>query len=373
MAESDRLLETIELIHGAGLDGGRWQEALGAISGLFGSLAASLEVYRKQPFALIDFHTAGLPPHGQTDYLNQYATDNPRANFAFRNLSEVTLCDYQLIDERAMDRDPFYTKYLKPLDLRYFLSGQIMDTPEIQGIVSIQRSRRQGHVDKRDVERMLRLLPHVRQAYDVATRLKKAGAAQRSLEEALDWLADGVALLDRGGRVVHANDAFVEMTARPGGEIRVTKGRIELASSKARHRFAAGLAAVLDSGGDGAGTDFPIERAYGAPACLVSLRRLAPPRSGARAVAAVFFHDPLSRGAASQRALRGVFGLTEAEAALAVALQAGTSPAAYARTRAVSANTVYTHLRRIKEKTRSTRLPELIRKLNDAQPVARSD
>jgi DNA-binding NarL/FixJ family response regulator len=31
----------------------------------------------------------------------------------------------------------------------------------------------------------------------------------------------------------------------------------------------------------------------------------------------------------------------------------------------VSVNTVYTHLRRIKEKTGCTRMPELIRKLND--------
>lgn len=377
MAESDRLLETIELVHGASLDGGRWQEALGAISSLFGSHAASLEVYRKRPFALIDFHTAGLPPHGQADYLNQYATDNPRAAFAFRNLSKVTLCDYQLIDERMMDRDAFYTKYLRPLDLRYFLSGQIMDTPEIQGIVSIQRSRRQGHVEKRDVERMLRLLPHVRQAYDVATRLKSALAARRSLEAALNWLSDGVILTDRGGAIVHANEAFLDMARRSTYEVRVVDRRVEFVASEAQRRFALALASVSERGGLGAGTDFAVERRHGAPPFLVSVRPLAAAESIAppagNAIAIVFFHDPLSRNTVAQSALRSIFGFTEAEAGLACAIRDGTSPATYARTRALSLNTVYTHLRRIKEKTRCGRLPELIRKLNDAQPAVRSE
>ena len=44
-----------------------------------------------------------------------------------------------------------------------------------------------------------------------------------------------------------------------------------------------------------------------------------------------------------------------------------------ARTRAVSLNTVYTHLRRIKEETGSKRMAELIHKLNDLQVPARID
>ena len=54
-------------------------------------------------------------------------------------------------------------------------------------------------------------------------------------------------------------------------------------------------------------------------------------------------------------------------------LQSGTPPGDYARERAVSLNTVYTHLRRIKEKTRCHRMPELIRRLNDLQVPLRRD
>ena len=45
----------------------------------------------------------------------------------------------------------------------------------------------------------------------------------------------------------------------------------------------------------------------------------------------------------------------------------------YARERMVSRNTVYTHLRRIKEKTGSRRMAALVRKLNDLKAPLRPD
>ncbi len=71
--------------------------------------------------------------------------------------------------------------------------------------------------------------------------------------------------------------------------------------------------------------------------------------------------------------MRDVFGLTESEAHLAQALQSGVPIGNYARDRALSLNTVYTHLRRLKEKTGCHRMPELIRKLNDLQVPLRVD
>ena len=82
-------------------------------------------------------------------------------------------------------------------------------------------------------------------------------------------------------------------------------------------------------------------------------------------------HDPLSRQASAQTVLRAAFGLTEAEAALAGALQSGRAPGDFARQSGVSLNTVYTHLKRIKEKTGCSRMPALIRKLSDLQAPLR--
>jgi DNA-binding CsgD family transcriptional regulator len=376
MAEGDELLRTIEAAHAAALDEGLWPEALTRLARLFGAVGATLEDFGKRPLGLRYLRTAGLPPQAETGYLEHYQHYNPRADYAFRHLSDPILCDYVLIDESAMDRDAYYARYLKELDLRYFMSGQIADTPENQAIVSIQRTRRQGHVDKRDIERMQQLLPHLRLAYDMATRLRHAETAVRSLEGALEWLSDGVALVRADGMIAYANRAFQDIARRNDG-IRIRKGAFDLPTDRARTLLsqAIGDGARLRQGDDGgiALTDFLVARGSDGPPYLVSIRPLAA-RSipHADAVAIVFVRDPAARDTAAVAFLREYFGLTEAEADLARALQAGRSLGDYARDRALSLNTVYTHMRRIKEKTRCRRMPELIRKLNDLQTPLRA-
>jgi PAS domain-containing protein len=83
---------------------------------------------------------------------------------------------------------------------------------------------------------MQRLVPHVRQAFDVARRLKGAGDARHSLERALDWLADGVALVRSDGKVVYSNAAFQAVARRDDG-LGIRRGLIDIAAADARARF----------------------------------------------------------------------------------------------------------------------------------------
>jgi DNA-binding CsgD family transcriptional regulator/PAS domain-containing protein len=242
----------------------------------------------------------------------------------------------------------------------------------MQAVVAIQRSRRQGHVAQADVDVMRRLLPHLRQAWDVSKRLKNAERAVRSFERMLDWLADGVVLLHADGHVLYANESF-RAIARRGDDIRMHRGAVAIVDPVARSHFAEAIGAASKMRTDAAepgSTDIAVARRGGIQPYIVSVRPLvaaARERQESGADVIVFVHDPLQRNAATTRMLRELFGMTEAEADLARALQTGATPGDYALARAVSLNTVYTHLCRLKEKTRCRRMPELIRKLNDLQ------
>jgi len=193
--------------------------------------------------------------------------------------------------------------------------------------------------------------------------------ARHSLERALDWLADGVAVVRADGMVVYAN-ATLQAIARRNDGIRLRKGSIEFAAAEARARFAAAAAAIarLRSGDPQTSTDFVAARSSGEAPYVVSVRPLFESESaGAQRKAVVFIHDLRGHSAAAAATLRDIFGFTEAEASLAQALQASVPLGEYANSRELSLNTVYTHLRRIKEKTGCRRMAELIRKFNDLQ------
>jgi DNA-binding CsgD family transcriptional regulator len=374
MASGDDLVATIESVHAAGLDAQLWPRALAAVTALVGGIGATLEVIEKPSLRHREFRFAGLPPAEQLEYLDHYAALNPRLQLVVPRKSGQVAWDYQRFDENAMDRSPFYAEFLTRMDLRYFVTATIQWSPQEFSVVTVQRSAAQGHVGRGEIARVRRLLPHLQQAFDVARRLRTAGDSRLSLESALDWLADGVAMLSINGAVLHANEAFRTIARRNDG-ISTRRGMIEFAAVEPRTRLASAIGAAcrLRGGGvDAPGVaDFPIHRPSGAPSYFVSVRPLLDKQEDSTsemdAVAILFVRDPAGRNAAAACMLREVFGLTESEANLAQALQSGVALGDYAQSHAVSLNTVYTHLRRVKEKTGCKRLSELIHKLNDLQ------
>jgi DNA-binding CsgD family transcriptional regulator len=214
----------------------------------------------------------------------------------------------------------------------------------------------------------------VQQAHDAARRPKNAGETRHSLERTLDWLADGVALVRADGTAAFANESFQAIGRRDDG-LRVKNGAIEFADAAARAKFNAAVTSAarrrIGKPDNTIAADFTAVRSAGGRPYLVSVRPLVegvgPRRHPPQAVAIVLVRDLHARGAAATAALREIFKLTEAEAALAQGLQSGITLGDYARRRALTLNTVYTHLRRLREKTGSTRMAELIYKLNDLQ------
>jgi DNA-binding CsgD family transcriptional regulator/PAS domain-containing protein len=381
MAENDDLLAAIEAIHAAGLDPEHWPRALGAAADLCGGIASTLEVLDKATHRHLEFHAFGVPAQHELAYFDHYLALNPRVPHGLRERTGEVSCDYKyFVDESGLAREPFYAEFLPRIGFRYFVSGVLRQTHQEFAAVAVQRSPAQGHVSTPEIALMQRLVPHFRQALDVTTRLKRAASTGRSLEGALDWLVDGVALLARDGAVLYANEALQDIVRGDDG-IGIKKGAFAVGSLEARARFARALAAVIrlrDGDPDKAAPhDFPVARSSTAPPYLVSVRPLARAAGDAqprgRAVAMVFVRDTLRQDTAGVRLLAEMFGLTPAEAGLARAIQAGLPLDQYALQRAVTLNTVYTHLRRIKEKTGCKRMSELIRKLNDLQVPLRQE
>jgi DNA-binding CsgD family transcriptional regulator len=188
-------------------------------------------------------------------------------------------------------------------------------------------------------------------------------------ENALDLLTDGIALLRRDGGIVYVNEALRRL-ASAGNEIRIERNAIEFASPDLRSRFALAMGAVERVHDPDAGhfaSDFAVPRADGRPPYTVSVRPLSRGKEAGHpdAAAMLLVHDPLQQSSAAARMLRELHGLTNAEAQLVQALSGGMTAVAYAESRMVSITTVYTHLRRTREKTGWKSVAELTRRFHE--------
>lgn len=381
MTRSDQLLQTIETVHAAGLDGQLWPDALEAILHTVGGIAATLEVFDRQTATLTDFHSFGLPEPNELAYFDHYFASNPRIPHLINGKAGGIITDYMVMDERAMSGNEFYSDFLGSTDYRYFIGGTMNASASRSVLFSVQRATKQGHVDRAEVAVMQRLLPHVRMAYEVTQRLGQTGETERSLKSAFDMLTDGVALASGDGAILHANEAMHCIFRQGDGLCIARNGTLEYSAATARRHYDKAFASACKVGNGESqnmdGTEFSVPRPSRAPAYIVSLspvfRHARKGGLGQQADVIIFVRDPLMRNRSGINILRQAFGFTDAEAHVAQALQAAIPLADYAKEHGISINTVYTHLRAIKDKTRCRRQGELVRLLNDIVMPLRRD
>ena len=379
MTNGDPYVQAIESIYACGTGEGCVSVAMMAAGRLLGARGATFELIGKSKGTLIQFHAAGLPTAGSAEYSKHFSALNPRIPPILHKAAGEVCVDYEPMDESATRRDSFYSEFLPLMDLRYFISAVLEQTTDTMAVISFQRTRRKGHADRREISLMRRLCPHFQRAYAMRRLLRvDAPTRERLFENALDLISDGIALLRQDGGIVYANEALRRLAAR-AHDFRIDRNNIEFAGADLRNRFAHALGAVArldDPAAAELAIDFAVPRDGGLPPYTVSVRPLVRVRDQADypdAAAMLLVHDPLERNQATGRMLRDLYGLINAEAQLAQAPSTGMTPVSYAQSRGISITTVYTHLRRTREKTGWKSVAELTRRFHELNVSLRAN
>jgi DNA-binding CsgD family transcriptional regulator/PAS domain-containing protein len=367
---NDLYVQAVEAIYACGTGEVKVADALTAISRLMGASGATYEVIDKSSGGLLWFTSAGLPHAAAPRYSDHFAALDPRVAPMLRQNPGDVSGDYKLMDDEGMRRDAFYSGFVPSMGLRCFISAVLEQTEDRIAVIAVQRSPRKGHVSHREIALMRRLYPHLQRAYAMRKLLGAAAPNREDLfENALDLLSDGIALLREDGSIVFVNEALQLLAAR-NGDFRIDRNSIEFATPDLRSRFCTALGAsqrINDPDTAFQTTDFAVPR-EGLPPYTVSvrpLRRVGGETTHADVAAMLLVHDPLQQNLAAGKMLQELNGLTNAEAQLVQALGTGMTAVAYAKSRNISVTTVYTHLRRTREKTGWKSVAELTRRFHE--------
>jgi DNA-binding CsgD family transcriptional regulator/PAS domain-containing protein len=277
----------------------------------------------------------------------------------------------------------FYNEFLKPFDTRQMVCFATFDSAGVADGLSLYRSPREDDFSAETLAMLALLVPHLETALLTRRRLAALESRVSDLESALDRVSSALVLLDGKGRCILANRAaraildqrsglFLErstLAARGAGESARLRAAIAvaIATGEGKSTRAAGAVTVsrpgrrplhavvapfrpqaIDSSGDSSG------QSLGGPHAGLAARN---------AAAIVFLHDPEQRAALPSETLRMLFGLTPAEARLALAMLDGQSLAEAAELHRVGRETVRSQAKAILEKTGTRRQSELVRLL----------
>ncbi len=187
------------------------------------------------------------------------------------------------------------------------------------------------------------------------------------------WLVDqfdhAVLLVDTDNRLLFANRAAEELL-QAGQVLRLRSGIVEAvcrSENRALHDAVATCLRLAGSSREQSGDHaLPIILGRGPAAlsgCVAALPADLCGIGRETAVASLFLVDPQDRHRPSTAQLQACFGLTPAEAALALEILAGDGLQACARRLGISQTTARTHLGHVFEKTGTRRQAELVRLL----------
>lgn len=267
------------------------------------------------------------------------------------------LGDLDAFTREELDREPYYTEFLRPRGLGWCVGTAIHSPSSDTLVFSVERRHVDGPVEREAVDKLDVLRPHLARAALLAGR---AGlhSAQVSVDT-LETVGFAAAILTQTGRVLSSNPTFTGCA--PSISIGANNA-VYFADQSAQKLFVEGLQSQQSGSGLSPGRSVPVPRTAVKPPMIA---HLLPLRRSAKDIFAnsysLLFVTPVDfKRSPSATLLEGLFDLTPAEAKVASLLTEGQSVTDIARSQMVSSNTVRMHLKAVFEKTGVHRQAELV-------------
>jgi DNA-binding CsgD family transcriptional regulator/PAS domain-containing protein len=314
-----------------------------------------------------DVMNHGLPGPVVERFLTAYAalaTVPYRHALLQANIGE-TLVPEEAFGEAAWLADPGYRAVLAAFGLRYLVSALLQKEVQFGRVMALVRDERAGAFRADERARLSWTAQHVGRALLLAHSLAEARGTQAILADVLDRSSRAIVVADAHATLVHANGAAKELLGRGDG-LRLVSGRLTAlrAGDAARlHQLVVEAAATSAGSGVSPGGALRIPRPDGAADYMATVSPLSTALmrgTERRALVLVVITDPVGPSPASASSWREAFGLTDAEARVALGLLEGLAPAAIAARHGVSLPTVRSQIRSLFAKTGTRRQAELL-------------
>lgn len=374
------LLELVGSIYEAALEPERWD-------GVLRSLALAVGAER-------GLLAPGPPPSAQAELLGAFELDGD----AFRPYYEhygprdplmpmgTTFApdepfDTQMLLARSgmgwaeFRRTEIYGEFLRELGTPAVLGGHLPLDRNTFAALGLYRRKEEGW-DAAEHALLRRVLPHLHRALQLVYRMDLLRDRLAATRELVDALACGAILVDGRGRILQSNRKAHDL-ATAGDGLRLASEGISAShgpSARRLRRLVLDAARTGAGRGSAAGGAVALERPSGRRPLQAFVsplaRRGAARRWGTGACALVLVSDPEETPPPCEELLRGLWGLTHAEARVAAEVASGADLDRVGDALGIRRETVRNHLKRIYEKTDTHRQAELVR-LVHALPARR--
>ncbi len=362
------------MVYDAALEPPRWTDVLTRVADAVHADGAALH-YQDQVTGKGWGIVSRVDPAAASLYFGHFATRNPirRGRNAFLGLGRdpVGWRSRAFTDEHALPkselmRSEYYGDFLRRFDMHSLLMMGLAAEATRFASINFIRPARRDQFGQSELDLAGLLQPHLIRAFGLSLRLCDIENQSLGLAEYFDRSPHAVFLADAGGRVRHLNRA-AEILVAAGKGLTIKAGVLVAGASNDSRKLRDALALAASTDAEKrSGSTMSLSRPTPRKAIPVIVSPVRAERHGpfsSAPLALVCASDPDAGGAAPAERLRELYGLTNAEAKVALELLLGHEPKRIAERLSLSVHTVRVHLARLLAKTETSRQAELVRLL----------
>jgi DNA-binding CsgD family transcriptional regulator len=361
------MLELLERIYAAAADRAAWTGMLDDLSDRYRSVSAvrvsdgqDLLGRGKMVGGIADMVVSGIADAELASFRQHYWATSPVLPQILRHPEGSLASIYDFLPEREFMASEYYADWLAPQRLHYSIGARFRVTGHSNAFIALARARRAGDFTIEEAEEIGRLLPHIGQSLALGQHLHAVSLKAQGLQALLEQNGVVAVTLTREGKVADISDQ-AERVLRGCG-LRLRDGVIALANPMRAEALRAAIKRVADGGigetvllGPGSDRVRPVQGRLCPLASPIAALGIGP-----RVLLVVEKAlEPTNR----LRDAVQEFGLSDAEARLALALVEGLDVNAYCERHGITRNTVKTQLSSIFDKTGVRRQIDLVRLL----------
>jgi DNA-binding CsgD family transcriptional regulator len=349
-----------------------WHTALHAVASRMDCLLVQIiGVDLQQNRLTFSFEGGNASPEGVIDYARTYHRIDPHvAPVVQRSLGAMVAFSREF-DAEFIDTHPFYQDYLIPYGVRHTHAAKLYHDEGAAVFVGFHRAVGKTSLDGADWEMAQRLCFHLVRSVKIYVAMRRTLVEAVIGRDLLDRIAAPLLLVDEQRHVVLQNKAAQEAAASAWPLYVDERGRLACSVADADTEITLAVRALQLSGAAG------LQRGSAQDRVVVSVPMAGKPRPllasflalrpeatlgafGNTALAMLVAHDPNRPAHIEPFGLAAAFGLTPAEARVAVALATGRTPKEIAREHGVSFNTVRSQVQAVHTKFGVSRTVELV-------------
>jgi DNA-binding CsgD family transcriptional regulator/PAS domain-containing protein len=369
--------ELLDLIYSAIAAPSQWSDVLVGVSDYLGAEGGMLAYVPPPLSAQLPTQILGRLPEEPSIIFRQHYPWNPWTEAVAKFPFGKAVSANSLIEPGLIKKTAFYADVLAPwghadiIDINH----RALATKGSVGGFGFCLTDRNATSAEECVRKLDPLTPHLCRAFETSLLMGDQASELKTVSAILEFMPNGALIMDERGRVMQANAAAERLLQRSDGITYDRRGNLQLTAVLPSERpllsrfiknvieIARGASSIL------VGSEpLRISRQSGAPALLILAVPLPRPpfafwESIGKGRALVVIVDPSAESHAQAATMQAAFGLTAAEARVALLLASGVTSGKMPALLGLTTDTIKTHLRRCYAKTGTHSQAELMRLL----------